>query len=110
MPTATTKEFTNSRPRLPFTQAVAAFSRKRSPGSHGGGTVSTSAVVCEPTRKASQIGTQTSSRPKTSRRWEAMSRPRVRSTMSGGVGHVRLDVAEMDDGVVCGADHHEYRL
>ena len=49
MPIATTKELTNSRPRLPFCQAVAMFSKNSVPGSQGAGRLSTSAVVCEPT-------------------------------------------------------------
>jgi hypothetical protein len=52
MPMATTNELKNSRPRLPFVQATAAFSMNSVPGSHGGGTVSTSLAVCEPTTKA----------------------------------------------------------
>ena len=52
MPTATTRELNSRRPRLPFCQAVAAFSKNWSPGSQGGGTASTSRTVCEPTTKA----------------------------------------------------------
>src|SRR5439155_14372583 len=110
MPAATTKELTSSRPRLPRCQAAATLAKNSPPGSAGGGTASTSAAECEPTTKANHSGRQTSSPPTIRIPWQAMSIPRLRSTMLDVVVHIPLDVAELNDGEGEREQHHQHRL